>query len=160
MIHSGQEFARSKIIARTKAPDIHIGTLDHNSYEKDNETNYINYEHAEWNDELLQFYKGMISLKKKHPQLRRSSLNDLTFIADTSNEFAVGYMSKMEGQNELLVFINGNTRSKSEIPLPAGEWLVLADGQKVYNEKDKPKIIKDILKLEPTEGIILLKSSN
>ncbi len=41
MIHSGQEFARSKVISpNTKVKDPNIGKLDHNSYEKDNETNY------------------------------------------------------------------------------------------------------------------------
>lgn len=160
MIHSGQEFARSKIIAHTKSPDIHIGTLDHNSYEKDNETNYINYEQAEWNNELLQYYKGLISLKKKYPQLRKASLQDISFLADTSNEFGVGYISKIGDGKELLVFVNGDSKIKSEIKLPEGEWLALADGLKVYEEKDKPKFIKDILKLEPTEGVILLKLTN
>ncbi|MBM4176354.1 MAG: pullulanase [Ignavibacteria bacterium] len=158
MIHSGQEFARSKIIALTSTPDIHIGTLDHNSYDKDNETNYINYEHVDWNKELLLYYKGIINLKKKYPQLRKSSLSDLTFISDSTNEFAVGYISKMKDQAELLVFVNGSNKNKSEISIPSGEWYVLADGIKVYNSKDEQKIVKDILKLEPTEGIILVKS--
>src|SRR5664280_2464831 len=43
MMHSGQEFARSKVIARSYVKDKNVGKLDHNSYEKDNETNYINY---------------------------------------------------------------------------------------------------------------------
>ncbi len=45
MIHSGQEFARSKVIsADIKVKDKHKGMIDHNSYEKDNETNFINYD--------------------------------------------------------------------------------------------------------------------
>ena len=48
MIHSGQEFARSKVIPTDiKVKDKHKGMIDHNSYEKDNETNFINYNHAE-----------------------------------------------------------------------------------------------------------------
>src|SRR5574341_42511 len=52
MIHEGQEFARSKVIAKTNVPDPHAGQIDHNSYNKDNETNWINFQHAEMNREL------------------------------------------------------------------------------------------------------------
>ena len=45
MISEGQEFARSKVIPfNIPVDDPHKGMIDHNSYEKDNETNYINYE--------------------------------------------------------------------------------------------------------------------
>ena len=43
-MHEGQEWARSKVIANTGTPDNRIGQIDHNSYEKDNETNWINWE--------------------------------------------------------------------------------------------------------------------
>ena len=50
MIHSGQEFARSKVIFNdVNVNDEEKGRLDHNSYNKDNETNYINYDYATMN---------------------------------------------------------------------------------------------------------------
>ncbi len=157
MIHSGQEFARPKIVAKTSAPDIRTGTLDDNSYDKDNQTNYINYEHAEWNKELLNYYKGLIELRKTYPQLRKSKLENLSFITDTANEFGVGYISKIHGEKDVIVFLNGNPKIPSQISLPEGEWQILADGIKVYEETDKPKIVTAKLILLPTEGAILIK---
>ncbi|MCX8009906.1 MAG: DUF3459 domain-containing protein, partial [Ignavibacteria bacterium] len=156
MIHAGQEFARSKIIANTNVPDLHVGTIDENSYNKDNETNYINYEHAEWNKGLFNYYKGLIRLRKQFPQLRKSRLENLTFLTDSKNPFAVGYISKMEGEKDLLVFVNGDSKNISGVKLPDGQWQVLADGKKVYQNIER-KIVAGTLKLNPTEGIILIK---
>jgi pullulanase/glycogen debranching enzyme len=81
MIHSGQEYARSKIIANDEnVNDKHKGMIDHNSYEKDNETNYINYNHAEINEELFDYYKGLIELRKRFEAFRRSILLHLDII--------------------------------------------------------------------------------
>ncbi len=55
MIHAGQEYARSKVIAPTGLPDVAVGTIDHNSYDKDDETNYLNYAHADMKEELVQY---------------------------------------------------------------------------------------------------------
>ena len=163
MIHAGQEFARAKIIAESDVEDIHIGTLDENSYNKDNETNYINYEHADWNKELLIYYKGLIELRKKLPQIRNSKLDDLNFIVDKKNEFCVGYHSKKvadkidELSNEVVVIVNGNQTYSGEIQLPEGEWVVIADGSKVYSEYDAKITFKEKLIIPPVEGFILIK---
>lgn len=163
MIHEGQEFARAKIIADTDVKDIRIGTLDENSYEKDNETNYINYEHAELNKELFDYYKGLIELRKKLPQIRNSKLDELTFLVDKKNEFCVGYHSKKAEDytddflNEVVVVVNGNQTFSGEIQLPEGEWIVVADGLKVYSDNDIKIIIKDKIIIPPIEGFILIK---
>ena len=62
MIHEGQEYARSKVIYADKnVKDTNKGKMDHNSYEKDNETNYLNYKHVELNNELYDYYGGLIA---------------------------------------------------------------------------------------------------
>ncbi len=88
MIGEGQEFARSKVIAKTVTPDPHQGQIDHNSYNKDNETNWINYVHREINRELYDYYKGLIALRKAHPALRQSQRKDIHFLK-CNNEFGV-----------------------------------------------------------------------
>ena len=81
MISEGQEFARSKVIPfDIPVDDPHKGMIDHNSYDKDNETNYINYEHAKINSDLLNYYKGLIELRKKYDAFRRVDYNDVIFI--------------------------------------------------------------------------------
>lgn len=163
MIHEGQEYARAKIIANTNVDDIHIGTLDENSYNKDNETNYINYEHIEWNRELVDYYRGLIELRKKLPQIRNSQLNDLIFLEDKKNQFCVGYHSKKKAdkinelQNEVIVIVNGSQTYAGEITLPEGEWITIADGSKIYSESDTKVVYKDKIIIPPIEGVILIK---
>ena len=80
MIHSGQEFARSKVIPQNiPEQDPHKGMIDHNTYDKDNETNYINYNHASINSDLLNYYKGLIELRKTSEAFRRADYSDVTF---------------------------------------------------------------------------------
>ena len=72
MIAEGQEWARSKVIATTMVEDEKINKMDHNSYEKDNETNWLNWKHKEINSELVDFYrllKSVPSFKKFLPVL-------------------------------------------------------------------------------------------
>ncbi len=81
MIHSGQEFARSKIIPQNiPEKDPHKGIIDHNSYEKDNETNYINYNQVKINQDLFNYYKGLIELRKKYEAFRRADYSDVIFL--------------------------------------------------------------------------------
>jgi pullulanase len=92
MIHSGQEFARSKYLPQV--PDIedeHEGMIDHNSYNKDNEVNYINYNHADLNKELLDYYKGLIKLRKNYASFRHASYDQISFFSIEENPFALGY---------------------------------------------------------------------
>ncbi|MFO7447279.1 MAG: alpha-amylase family glycosyl hydrolase [Ignavibacteriaceae bacterium] len=129
MIHSGQEYARSKVITADKSvPDLHQGKIDHNSYEKDNETNYINYNQAKANKELVEYYKGLIELRNKYKAFRRADYNDILFFSVT-NEFALGYHIKNNG-DEILVLLNANPLKKEEFILPGGNWDILV------NEKD------------------------
>lgn len=125
MISEGQEFARSKVIEHFEK-DRSSGRLDHNSYEKDNETNYINYTHAELNKDLVNYYKGLINLRNKYPQFRRAEYDEIKFFTMHNNEFAMGY--SLEHQREsFIVLFNANSGTKEEFLLPEGEWEVLVD---------------------------------
>jgi pullulanase/glycogen debranching enzyme len=127
MIHSGQEFARSKVIPfDIPVYDPHKGMIDHNSYEKDNETNYINYNHADINKELLDYYRGLIKLRKECNAFRRAEYEDVTFIDFKDNPFAFGYFLKYQGE-EFIVLFNAHPKLKSEFNLPEGGWDVLID---------------------------------
>ncbi|MDX9757820.1 MAG: alpha-amylase family glycosyl hydrolase, partial [Bacteroidota bacterium] len=53
MLHAGQEFARSKVVANRGLQDVRPSVLDHNSYEKDDETNWLDYDLAEQNRALF-----------------------------------------------------------------------------------------------------------
>jgi pullulanase len=125
MIHSGQEFARSKVIsANTKVKDLNIGKLDHNSYEKDNETNYINYEHAKMNDELLSYYKGLISIRNTFEAFRRADYNEIQFNDHHTELFFLTF--ELNHKNEsFIVALNAHHKKEIKIKLPEGDWEIL-----------------------------------
>jgi pullulanase len=125
MIHQGQEFARSKVIAHTDVPDTNVGKIDHNSYNKDNETNWLNFQHAEINVELLNYYRGLIRMRKAHAVFRQAEKENFTFI-DQPDSLFLTY--KIDYKNRTYyVMLNGNTKTDHQFDLPSGSWKVLAD---------------------------------
>jgi pullulanase/glycogen debranching enzyme len=150
MIHSGQEFARTKVIPiNPNIPDTNQGKIDHNSYDKDNETNYINYSHADINIELLDFYQKLIELRKTYPALRRANYEQISFISDDRNQFALAY--QIDYNDEIiLVALNADNYNEFKLELPDGNWKVLLSSE--FLEKKSGKI-----NLKPKSGIILKK---
>jgi pullulanase/glycogen debranching enzyme len=127
MIHSGQEFARSKVVPQNiPEEDLHKGMIDHNSYDKDNVTNYINYDHANVNKELFDYYKGLIELRKKFETFRRANYNDVSFFNYKDKPFALGYSVKHKDE-EFVVFLNADPKASFVADLPEGDWDVIVD---------------------------------
>jgi len=154
MFHEGQEYARSKVIAPTDAPDVAIGYIDHNSYEKDDETNWLNFDHAEANLELVAYYRGLIALRKAHRALRYAKPEHFHF-ANTSDPLFMAYLIEAEGES-ILVALNGNMQEVHDLDLPDGEWELYADGQAA--SADKPSaVLTAKLKVAPSSGCLLIK---
>lgn len=155
MIHEGQEFARSKVVAQEEnIIDEHVGEIDHNSYNKDNETNYLNYDHAEINSELVNYYKGLIKLRNKHDAFKKAPYNNYNFVNIESNEFAIAYELDYKNQSYFTVF-NANPKTKLEINLPDGWWKILADDKAIM--KQNSKSVKGKLIVNSSTGIVLKK---
>ncbi len=153
MINSGQEYARSKVIFEDEnAEDEHTGMLDHNSYNKDNETNYLNFNHAEINKELLSYYKGLIRLRKSHDAFRKANYDSYTFLPIKGKEFAVVYELEYKNMNYFVAF-NADPKSKLTLDLPEGWWEVLADENEIMRENTKAISSKAVL--NPSTGIVL-----
>lgn len=131
-IHEGQEWARSKVIAKTSAPDDHVGIIDHNSYEKDNETNWLNWNEREMNSELVDYYKGLIELRKQYSEFRHSEPSDFEFM-DVGENVAIAYLLK----EKFIVILNGEKEQTLNINLPTGQWKILVDGKKVILENQE-----------------------
>ncbi len=127
MIHAGQEFARSKVIAENvNVIDEHAGLIDHNSYEKDDETNYINYEHSEINSDLLNYYKGLIAIRKNFEALRRAGFKDYKFYEDGNDPFVLAFQLEYKNDNLFIAF-NADHQKEKTFELPEGTWNILAD---------------------------------
>lgn len=156
MLHFGQEFARSKVIPKDiDVADRHKGMIDHNSYEKDNETNYINYELAEINRELIEYYKGLIEIRNKYKAFRRANPDEIKFYEVKNNEFALGWKLHYENE-EFIVLTNANIKDKALFELPLGDWSIIANGEKAGIETiDR---VSGKITLSPSTGYILRKN--
>jgi pullulanase len=153
MIHAGQEFGRSKVIPQNPdLEDVHEGMTDHNSYNKDNEVNYINYEHARLNHDLLDFYKGLLHIRKTYSSFRRAEYEDVTFLEVKDNLFAVGYIINSPGQ-KFAVLLNASPDKEQKFMLPSGKWTIIANGEKAGLD-DLGEVKKEI-KIGMTSGVIL-----
>ncbi len=156
MISEGQEYARSKVIsANNLVPDPNKGKLDHNSYDKDNETNYLNYNHANLNKELLDYYKGLIKLRSTYSAFRRADYSNISFMNFPSNDFATGF-SVLNEDDYFLVLMNANPAIEQKINLPEGKWSVLVNEEKA-GIKELAKVKNEIV-LKPSTGIVLKKT--
>lgn len=155
MLHEGQEFGRSKVIAMTDAPDPDIGKIDHNSYNKDNETNWINYLHAAMNRELVDYYRGLISLRKKYRIFRWARPEEITFLS-TSTPFCIAFWLRGENAEEGIVILNGNLKLSSSVDLPQGKWSIFVNGDQAGIVPLGPKVQHTVV-VPPSSGLVLIK---
>lgn len=156
MIGEGQEFARTKVIPIIKGiDDKEAGKIDHNSYNKDNSTNYINYNHADTNKDLVDYYKGLIKLRNNYPAFRRAKYEDVNFFDIKDNPFALGYLVKYKDEN-LIVLFNANMDKQEEFILPEGEWKILVNPEKAGIESLGK--VSGKIDVQPSSGFVLKKS--
>ena len=156
MIHEGQEFARSKVIEKIKdVNDPHAGKMDHNSYEKDNNTNYINFEHPEINHELLDYYKGLIKLRNENELLRHAKPHQIKFYK-TENDFQLAFTIK-DSSKEFLILINASEKvMKFSFPEKKYKVLVNPDSAGI----NILSTISDRINILPKSGYILTSKLN
>lgn len=130
MLHAGQEFARAKIIADRGLRGVTPGTLDHNSYEKDDETNWIDFGHRETNRALYDYYRGLIRLRNAFPLLRHASDDAYRFLSPPTSLASGFVVSAENGGEKLAVLINANHHEEAGYELPdSARWQILADAK-------------------------------
>ncbi len=157
MIHEGQEFARSKIIAKTPVNDPDEGKIDHNSYQKNNETNWLNFNDVQLNRELFEYYRGLINIRKESPALRKCDPEEIVFDYYGDPLLVCFYISgKSAGDMyDYYVLLNGNSYRQDNQELPHGTWEVLADHEIASSQS--LYIVTNSVNLPPQSGILLRK---
>ncbi|RJP74308.1 MAG: pullulanase [Ignavibacteriales bacterium] len=154
MIHEGQEYARSKVIPNdVKEKDTLKGTIDHNTYNKDNEVNYLNFNYAKLNKELVDYYKGLIELRNKFDAFRRAEYEEINFMQVEKHPFALGYSLKHHG-TEFVVLFNPEEK-QVRFDLPEGEWDILVNPEKAGVVSLGR--IEETITLQPKDGYVLHK---
>jgi pullulanase/glycogen debranching enzyme len=156
MLHEGQEYGRSKVIDAGEVPDPRDGMLDDNSYNKDNNTNHLDYDECALNQALVDYYRGLIAVRRVFPSLARAPRAATTFLA-TGDEFCVGARIKVRGAPTLLVLLNANPDKPGSFTLPRGPWTVLADATSASPD-GLGAPVRGRLAVGPVSGMILAQS--
>lgn len=157
MIHAGQEFARSKVIeTNNNIPDNAKGEVDYNSYNKDNTTNYINYNHVKLNTNLFNYYKGLIELRKTYKEFRRASTEEISFMENLQNKFTLGFRIKKE--YDFIVILNAEAEKEEEITIPEGKWEIVVND--THAGASVISTVSGIIKIPPRTGLVLRRSIN
>lgn len=104
-----------------------------NSYKSPDSVNAVNWDLLDENRETVDFYKGMIAVKKSYPQFRISSRSvlkqNLFFIDGTNGDGIASYMVKdPDSMSFAVVLFNTNTSAR-QVTVPQGEYDVIVNGQ-------------------------------
>lgn len=142
MIHAGQEWARTKIIQDPQGVDPNKGKIDRDTYNKDDETNWLNFNEIEKNADLFSYYQGLIELRLQTPALRKSKPEDIHFkVYNDPLHITFSIDGKSSGDKyDYFVSLNASKEFDHEIILPEGYWEVVVNAQKsgykTINSKD------------------------
>jgi len=123
-LHAGTEFMRTKNGVE-------------NSYNSSDEINQIDWDEKYRHQDVFDYYKGLIALRKEHPAFRMTSTSaiqqHLEFLDYSGENFVAYQLSDYANDDQwknILVLLNGADTNKT-IKLPKGNWHLIVDGKKV-----------------------------
>ena len=147
---AGEEYGRTKF-------------GDGNSYRSDPELNMIRWHQTLEFADLLAYYEGLISLRKKLPGLcdKSAAAKDRIFDKKIWKEGVVSFRLNNTSEepvqwSELFIAYNSNP-GKALVTLPEGNWTVLADKECTDCEKEPVFTADGQLIIQGCSGIILSK---
>lgn len=146
-LHAGVEMKRTK-------------NGEHNSFNKPDSVNRINWDWKFENRELVDFYKDLISLRKSHPAFRmttREMINENLLFLPVNDPLIVAYQLKNHANKDpwaqILVIFNGSEKSKL-FELPAGNWNVALNNHKF---SDEAQSLSGTITIQPVSATILFQ---
>lgn len=155
MLHAGQEFGRGKVVADRGIPDVVPRVIDRNSYEKDDETNWIDYGYADVNASLLEYYRGLIAIRAKNPRLRCSAVEHYRFLEPDAAVAGGFIILDKAGNEDIAVLINANHHQPARYDLGAGGgWEVLVDAERA-SVAPLRTVDGEVITVPPCSGMVL-----
>lgn len=125
---AGEELARTKLNAD--------GSFNHNSYNAPDSVNKFDWTRKEDYNDLFEYYKGLIALRKAHESFKMNTTSDiqssLNFL-NVTDANVVAYT--LDGNNvndsweNIAVIFNSNEESV-EVELPSDDWTIVVNGEK------------------------------
>jgi pullulanase len=144
-LHAGVEFLRTKC-------------GDHNSYRSSDSVNALNWSQKSRNIDVVQYYKGLIALRKEYPVFRLRTQEDiekyLSFYGPEDRNIISYTLKDPNGFYTLLLAFNGGDRS-FKLRIPTANWDVLLD-------KDEAGILplwstrEPFINIKPYSAMILM----
>ena len=144
-MQAGEEYGRTKF-------------GDGNSYRSHPEINMMRWEQTVEFSDLLEYYKGLITLRKRMPGLcdKSKEAKDRIMKRTVHGKKLVSFHVDNAIDSELFVIYNAND-SEQTVPMPEGEWTVVADKFSTDCKK-APVLTKDgELIVPPVCGMMLEK---
>jgi len=157
MIHAGQEFGRSKIIVDSDAKDPDTGKIDHNSYQKDNATNWLNFDILNLNRDLFNYYRGLIDIRLSSAALRKAKPEEIIF-DHFDNPLLLSYYIKGTSSGDIYdyyVILNANWADTISHHLPQGSWELIVNKQIASSQAFD--ILSGIIDVPAKSGVVLRK---
>ena len=148
---SGEEFARTKLGIR-------------NSYRTSIKINRLDWKRAHRNSALVEYYRGLIALRKMLPALcdkRDEAAQRLLEVMQVARDAAAIRMdNRAQGKeksrySEIILAFNGS-KEPCELALPEGKWDVLCDGENSFAHL-RPRSTAGMMTMEPVSAPILGK---
>ena len=158
MIHQGQEFANSKICRSFTFEDEGGVFLDHNSYEKDDPTNWLDFTRIQFNLPLYRFYKGLIEIRHHSPALRKADEKHAHFAHSNDPLHVIKYVhGGIHDLFDYAIGLNASTSNIMTVHLPGGFWELLSDGEIATIHALDFK--QGVIEVPPKQGVLLRKLS-
>lgn len=185
MIHEGQEFARMKIVYPPEGESVFPPfsanwdnssgewmdgekewsskaepyLMDHDSYEKDNEGNWLPWDLKDANIGLFDYYAGLIDIRKSYDAFTSYPVDNIEFIDAVGDDggsvkTALGYIYEKADSGDdrsFVILVNANDDENATFTLPEGDWTVMVDA----DSTDASGSLSGDVTVEPYSGYIL-----
>lgn len=150
-IHAGEEMLRSK-------PDGKGGYVE-NSYKSPDSTNSIKWDSKTENKTTVEYYKGLIALRKAFSQFRMTSKTDVLFNLQflTSENNVIAYRITKDNSNQIVYVIFNANKQSTTFKLDQGTYDVYVEGDQASSE-----VIKSIsggeINIEAQSAMVLVRN--
>lgn len=160
----GQEFLRTKPWDANEGLGRQVGNFNANSYNANDATNAMRYDHKIKNKSVFEYYKGMIALRKAHNLFRlnsRADLNneDIFYVRDYGSNF-IAY--NIAGDNDIngMIYILMNSGNKRTYDLGYSDkkWSIVFDNDGLH-EQSTSNTVKSV-EIEKYETIVLVDAES
>jgi len=152
MLHQGQSFAHPKIVEEES-----FIRLDHDAYNKDSETSWINWSVLDMNQDLHQYTQGLIAVRQSSAALRRAKDAEICFDhADNPWHLVkIVWGATTKDLYHYIVGLNFDSHTPLHITLERGPWECLVDDSQASNQT--MRVVEEPITVPPISGIVLRK---